>query len=61
MLQPASSAVCYRSDVGLTRKALDLRVICALSQGVQLPMQPAHLLPQALQLHAHIQRLMRLR
>ncbi len=40
-----------------TCKALDFWVVCALSQGVHLLVQALQLLPQAVQLDAHIYRL----
>lgn len=50
------ACVCDK-DGGLTCKALDLWVVCALSQEVHLPVQALQLLPQAMQLSAHIYRL----
>lgn len=41
-------------SVVLTCKALDLRVVSALSQAAQLSVQALHLLPQAAQLHINI-------
>ena len=41
----------------MTCKALDFWVVGALSQGVHLLVQALQLLPQAVQLHAHIYRL----
>lgn len=41
----------------LTCKTLDLRVVSALSQAAELSVQATHLLPQAVQLHTHICRL----
>jgi len=41
----------------VTCKALDFWVVCALSQDVHLLVQALQLLPQAVQLNAHIYRL----
>jgi len=45
------------NEMMTTCKALDFWVVCTLSQGVYLLVQVLQLLPQAVQLNAHINRL----